>query len=151
MDELSDALANCFTDQVFLRDAHRMPGAVEAGIVPPDLDRRHQPTPRKSGLTQELTELFANPTTHPKSASLHPINCHDTAENVYENASSDEPVHLLTPEQVKARPSRIHRRRAPTNIGMGTQSEPSQEYIDKKKNLRRIHHKTTKENNKSES
>jgi eukaryotic-like serine/threonine-protein kinase len=35
MYELIDALANCFTDQVFLRDAHLLPGAIEAGIVPP--------------------------------------------------------------------------------------------------------------------
>jgi serine/threonine-protein kinase len=33
--EFTDALSACFTDQVFLRDAHRLPGAVEAGIVPP--------------------------------------------------------------------------------------------------------------------
>lgn len=35
MDELLQALEECFTDRVFLRDAHRLPGAIEAGIVPP--------------------------------------------------------------------------------------------------------------------
>lgn len=41
MDELLQALEDCFTDRVFLRDAHRLPGAIEAGIVPP-------PTPPRS-------------------------------------------------------------------------------------------------------
>ena len=35
MDELATALRQCFTDRVYLRDADRLPGAVEAGIVPP--------------------------------------------------------------------------------------------------------------------
>jgi serine/threonine-protein kinase len=74
--ELVDALQECFTDQVFLRDAHRLPGAVEAGIVPPPVPpplsalrtpgAAPQPAPpaaplapRKSGITDELSELFA--------------------------------------------------------------------------------------------
>ena len=35
MDELLVALQHCFTDRVFLRDAARMPGAIEAGIEVP--------------------------------------------------------------------------------------------------------------------
>jgi serine/threonine-protein kinase len=35
MDELCDALTGCFTSRIFLRDAHRMPGTVEAGIAAP--------------------------------------------------------------------------------------------------------------------
>jgi serine/threonine-protein kinase len=73
MDELLEALRGCFTDRVFLRDAARMPGAVEAGIVPQEpppevrelrLQEQHerqQPLPEnaKSRLTDELKELFA--------------------------------------------------------------------------------------------
>jgi serine/threonine protein kinase len=50
--ELLGALANCFTDQVFLRDAHLMPGAVEAGITAPSAP------PRQGSITDELSELF---------------------------------------------------------------------------------------------
>jgi serine/threonine-protein kinase len=77
--ELVDALQNCFTDQVFLRDAHRLPGAVEAGIVPPPVPPPMSPSPRppspavaqpqpipssgipprRTGITEELSELFA--------------------------------------------------------------------------------------------
>jgi serine/threonine-protein kinase len=35
MGELCQALQGCFTDRVFLRNADRLPGAVEAGFVPP--------------------------------------------------------------------------------------------------------------------
>ena len=56
MDELLIALTDCFTDTVFLRDAERMPGAVEAGIEVPD----QPPRPKQSsGLTEDLNELFA--------------------------------------------------------------------------------------------
>jgi serine/threonine protein kinase len=40
MDELLEALLDCFTDRVFLRDAHKLPGAVESGIEPPKLPHR---------------------------------------------------------------------------------------------------------------
>ena len=40
MDELCAALTDCFTDRVFLRDAHLMPGAVEAGVVAPNAPSR---------------------------------------------------------------------------------------------------------------
>lgn len=65
MDELLDALTECFTDRVFLRDAHRLPGAVEAGIVvPPEpVGRPRQvgsdPAPTGGGLTDELAEFLA--------------------------------------------------------------------------------------------
>lgn len=36
MDELCEALDDCFTDRVFLRNVEHMPGALEAGILPPD-------------------------------------------------------------------------------------------------------------------
>jgi eukaryotic-like serine/threonine-protein kinase len=39
MDELCAALDSCFTDRVFLRNASRMPGAVEAGILAPDREK----------------------------------------------------------------------------------------------------------------
>ncbi|MFH1130982.1 MAG: serine/threonine-protein kinase [Pseudomonadota bacterium] len=42
MDEFCRALDNCFTDRVFLRNADRMPGAVESGIVPPKVNRSNQ-------------------------------------------------------------------------------------------------------------
>jgi serine/threonine protein kinase len=45
MDELLAALQHCFTDRVFLRDAHRLPGALEAGIVPPPAPTRPEPEP----------------------------------------------------------------------------------------------------------
>jgi serine/threonine protein kinase len=66
MDELLIGLADCFTDQVFLRDANRMPGAVESGIrvptapVPqPDLPRPDAaPEPKARSITDELGSLF---------------------------------------------------------------------------------------------
>ena len=53
MEELLGALSNCFTDQVFLRDAHLMPGAVEAGITAPNAPPR-----QGRSITDELGELF---------------------------------------------------------------------------------------------
>lgn len=35
MDELCDSLSGCFTDRIFLRNAHRMPGVLEAGVAVP--------------------------------------------------------------------------------------------------------------------
>jgi serine/threonine-protein kinase len=79
MDELCGALRDCFTDRVFLRDAERLPGAVEAGIVPPPRPTRPPEEPgapqpaapqpetaptggqRRKRLTDELAELFAKP------------------------------------------------------------------------------------------
>jgi serine/threonine protein kinase len=76
MDELVAALVDCFTDRVFLRDVHRLPGAIESGIVPPSMPMRQpgapiMPTPpepmapapqprtrRQTSLTEELQELF---------------------------------------------------------------------------------------------
>ncbi|MCC6747449.1 MAG: serine/threonine protein kinase [Deltaproteobacteria bacterium] len=49
MDDLVEALADCFTDTVFLRDAHRLPGAVEAGIVPPHVPDRPDELPLPAG------------------------------------------------------------------------------------------------------
>lgn len=40
MDELREALAGCFTSRIFLRDAHRMPGTVEAGIAAPRIAKQ---------------------------------------------------------------------------------------------------------------
>ena len=40
LDEVLISLQNCFTDRVFLRNADRMPGAVEYGIEVPDQDWR---------------------------------------------------------------------------------------------------------------
>ena len=37
VDELLPALDDCFTDRVFMRNAHRLEGAVESGLVPDDL------------------------------------------------------------------------------------------------------------------
>ena len=37
VDELLPALDDCFTNRVFLRNAHRLEGAVESGLVPDDL------------------------------------------------------------------------------------------------------------------
>lgn len=59
MDELIAALVECFTDRVFLRDAHRLPGALESGIVPPK--KENEPKVRKAkgtSLTDELQQLF---------------------------------------------------------------------------------------------
>lgn len=70
MDELCEALRDCFTDCVFLRDAHRLPGTAEAGIVPPPA-LPHKPAPtawreartvqaalRKHGLVEKLARLY---------------------------------------------------------------------------------------------
>ena len=78
MDELCEALLDCFTDRVFLRDAHRMQGAAEAGIVAPQPPAREPAPPlpspqpassssakgRKKRLTDELAELFGNTAEH---------------------------------------------------------------------------------------
>ncbi len=71
MDDLRLALRDCFTDRVYLRDAHRLPGAIEAGIAPPPMpppDREQHSTPvppspsgadgRVKRLSDELAELF---------------------------------------------------------------------------------------------
>ncbi|MCK5796177.1 MAG: serine/threonine protein kinase, partial [Deltaproteobacteria bacterium] len=81
MDELIAGLVDCFTDRVFLRDVHRLPGAVESGIVPPTrpiggpggdpigppphdtspsarAPVPHRKTARPSSLTEELQQLF---------------------------------------------------------------------------------------------
>ena len=84
MDALVEALLDCFTDRVFLRDAHRLPGALESGIVDDDPPAEEgaevaavaaiaaAPAPqaastksgethkgkRQTSLTDELAELF---------------------------------------------------------------------------------------------
>ncbi|MCA9669242.1 MAG: serine/threonine protein kinase [Myxococcales bacterium] len=63
MEDLCVSLRDCFTDRVYLRDAAKLPGAVEAGIVPPPTPDRPptkppEPEPRKKRLTEELGELF---------------------------------------------------------------------------------------------
>lgn len=63
MDHLIDALHDCFTDRVFLRDADRLPGAAAAGIVPPATPIRRSPehggrSPSGRSLTDELSDLF---------------------------------------------------------------------------------------------
>jgi len=83
MDELLDALVDCFTDRVFLRHAHRLPGAVEAGIVvPPEaLVPPARPADAASAagadgqsLTDELAELLvgAAPPRRPSIEDLTP-------------------------------------------------------------------------------
>ena len=47
MEHLVEALVECFTDQVFLRDVHVMPGALESGIVPPPRRRMSRRRPRR--------------------------------------------------------------------------------------------------------
>jgi|GEM_PF-2673936 len=51
MDDFIEALQLCFTDRVFLRDAHLMPGAAEAGIHAPNL-----PTSRYKDLSKNKTD-----------------------------------------------------------------------------------------------
>ncbi|MBW2730741.1 MAG: serine/threonine protein kinase [Deltaproteobacteria bacterium] len=69
MDELIEALLDCFTDRVYLRDVERLPGAITSGIAAPVL--RETPTPeiaedlpqehqRKASLTDDLSELFGH-------------------------------------------------------------------------------------------
>jgi len=58
MDELLIALADCFTDTVFLRDAQHMPGAVDAGIEVPGIPLPKKAT-KKSALTEDLEDLFS--------------------------------------------------------------------------------------------
>jgi serine/threonine-protein kinase len=83
MDELRMSLRECFTDRVYLRDAHLLPGAVESGVVPlaeprtappvpvgpppvpPREARRSAPSasggaPRKKRLSEDLAELFSS-------------------------------------------------------------------------------------------
>jgi serine/threonine-protein kinase len=56
MGELCDALQGCFTDRVFLRFADRLPGAREAGIVPPPAPRH----PMKCAPVRQITRSLAD-------------------------------------------------------------------------------------------
>ncbi len=71
MDEMVAALVDCFTDRVFLRDVHRLPGAIESGIVPPSMPPR-QPGEVPSGLLQNSPEPMsqAKPRRQPRQTSL---------------------------------------------------------------------------------
>ena len=53
MDELDQALSDCFVDRVYLREAEHMPGAVDAGVVPPEAPQRRGHT-----ITEELQDLL---------------------------------------------------------------------------------------------
>jgi serine/threonine-protein kinase len=136
--ELVDALQECFTDQVFLRDAHRLPGAVEAGIVPPPLPPplTAQPparppavtpvAPRKSGITDELSELFSG-----QDFSEPPISPPPSAEL---------PVHLLAPKprerttEENPPPEAAPLPRSNTSPGLGALPNPRfDSYDDKRK------------------
>jgi len=124
MDDLVEALADCFTDRVFLRDAHRMPGVIESGIVPP----RTNPTPvpeapaPKASITSELSELFTNGS---PIAEMPPVDIDETAAPTTDEMP-DSTVHLLTREQIKAAENKDDeqksgetRRRTRTSPGIG--------------------------------
>ena len=61
MDAFSEALQNCYTDRAFMRDAWRLPGAIESGIVPQTrrMTGNWLIKLRKSRLSQKLMELFS--------------------------------------------------------------------------------------------
>jgi serine/threonine-protein kinase len=132
MEELIAALVNCFTDQVFLRDAHLMPGATEAGItappkptpipgaeqasprggppspaVPsgPGLPVEDSPPPpsRVRSITDELSELFGV-ASKPSATDLE--QALETAlSKPEENRAQGREVHPLTEEHAKAKRS----------------------------------------------
>ena len=57
MDELDEALSGCFVDQVYLREAEHMPGAVDAGLAPPEPPSRRGQA-RGHTITEELQDLL---------------------------------------------------------------------------------------------
>ncbi len=63
MEELDEALASCFLDRIYLREAAHMPGAADAGLVPPE-PARPRPGPPRGGktITEELQDLLHGPT-----------------------------------------------------------------------------------------
>jgi serine/threonine protein kinase len=60
MDELCDTLTGCFTNRIFLRDAHRMPGAIAAGISVPAMPSvaRDEDTDKAPGDCVNTVMLF---------------------------------------------------------------------------------------------
>ncbi len=125
MDELLDGLSECFTDQVFLRDAHRLPGAVESGIDPDreklDInsdfdgnDKTQQTTKRPSSITTDLTELFTSG--GPDASSLFDEEI-STGDRSSGEPTSEEEVLLLTSDKAKSGP--YARCRTRTNPGLG--------------------------------
>ena len=76
MDDLVEALDECVTDRAFLRNAHHLPGAIEAGIVPPESASRHR-TPRREDtredhlVTTEHCKVPPNPTLAAENTPLH--------------------------------------------------------------------------------
>jgi len=146
MDELVEALVDCFTDQVFLRDAHVMPGAIEAGITAPPIPTSMtdgtsprplspsgpkappEPEPedgteiipeRGKSITDELSELFHGPGGGPT-----PANLEQALESALLREQASE-VHSLTSEHAKTTNKRDTdeepqlRRRTVTNKGLG--------------------------------
>lgn len=122
MDELQIALADCFTDQVFLRDIDRMPGAREAGILPhpaeaqapargegppvvvsslPPLNPQEKgPKKKRTSLTDELGALFNGQTSDagipvPQENSTSQVEIHNAPVQ-----DSSDPL-LLVPNQTK--------------------------------------------------
>ncbi len=109
MDELIAGLVDCFTDRVFLRDVHRLPGAVESGIVPPTRPIGDPggdligPPPRNGGqrpiapaaptktarpgsLTEELQQLFVAGRPEPEALG------NDLAARAVESPASPIPL-----------------------------------------------------------
>jgi len=136
--ELIDALASCFTDQVFLRDAHHMPGAVESGVIPsrelrpppPAISTRARTTGasdlaaagrsgrRSTSITAELSELFAR-----SREEIVPESMRETAKPVAAPPSRDASVVLLTPQQVKT-PTGVHPRPSPSKSARQAKTHP---------------------------
>jgi eukaryotic-like serine/threonine-protein kinase len=117
--ELIDGLASCFTDQVFLRDAHRMPGALEAGIAVPPRGRPitgvrpavNDTDARGESITSELNELFSRPTPAAPPAEAA--------------AAGDGAIPLVTPKRTTEphQPAKDKdRRRSGTSPGVGAVS-----------------------------
>jgi len=134
MEALVEGLLECFTDQVFLRDAHMMPGALEAGIVPPPVTGGAQMQPvsgklkprvaagRSKSITDELGELF--------SKSSTPNNLEQALESALatENAPPKErrEVRPLSSEQTKTSSAPEPRSRKATNKGIGVFKGPEE-------------------------
>ena len=81
MDELDAALAGCFVDRVYLREAAKMPGAEDAGVVVPPRPPSEARQPRGQSITEELQDLL-----HGSQNSL---------EQKLEQALAGPPVELL--------------------------------------------------------
>jgi eukaryotic-like serine/threonine-protein kinase len=109
MDELVGSLQNCFTDRVFLRDAHRLPGAAEAGIVKPEVievTQKIRPSkrpgvipksPRAGKLTEELSQLFTRGLSAPPPADPAAAEKPSTPRLVIAEPAAEEPLLLERP------------------------------------------------------